>query len=220
MTDQTPPTTPVPPAAPRQLKRSSTDRVLGGVCGGLGAYLGVDPIIVRVVAVVLAFFGGAGILFYLAAWLLVPSDDPAAGSHPGRAATIAGVVVLVIGLATLLPFRGHGGWGFGGGLLWLVAIGVIGLVVWRLASGERATGGGAEVVRRAGLGLAVLAGSLILAVGGAWAAAAGGATAVAIVVIVAGLALIAGAFRGGGGGRPSLPPPPPPRPPPGGAAPP
>jgi len=198
MTDQTPPTTPAPPPPePRRLKRSSTDRVLGGVCGGLGAYLGVDPIIVRVVAVVLAFFGGAGILFYLAAWLLVPSDDPTASSSPGRAATIAGVVVLVIGLATLLPFRGHWGWGAGWGVLWLVALGAVGLVVWRLASGERATGSGAEVVRRAGLGLAVLAGSLILAVGGAWAAAAGGATAVAIVVIVAGLALIAGAFRGG-----------------------
>src|SRR5881394_353317 len=108
MTDQTPPPPPsTPPAAPRKLTRTSTD----GVCGGLGAYLGVDPIIVRVVAVVLAFFGGAGILFYLAAWLLVPSDDPDAEAAPGRAATIAGVVVLVIGVATLLPFRGHSGWG-------------------------------------------------------------------------------------------------------------
>ena len=196
MTDQTPPTTPPPPPEPRKLKRSSTDRVLGGVCGGLGAYLGVDPIIVRVVAVVLAFFGGAGVLFYLAAWLLVPSDDPTAGSPPGRAATIAGVVVLVIGLGTLLPFRGHWGWGAGWGLVWLVAIGLVGLVVWRLASGERATGSGAEVVRRAGLGLAILAASLILAIGGAWAAAAGGATAVAIIVIAAGGALIAGAFFG------------------------
>src|SRR3954451_15547313 len=196
MTDQTPPTTPMPPAAPRQLKRSSTDRVLGGVCGGLGAYLGVDPIIVRVVAVVLAFFGGAGLLFYLAAWLLVPSDDPTAGTPPGRAATIAGVVVLVIGLGTLLPFRGHWGWGAGGGLLWLVGVGVVGLVVWRLASGERATGSGAEIVRRAGLGLAILAASLILALGGAWAAAAGGATAVALVVIAAGAALVAGSFFG------------------------
>src|SRR3954471_8736434 len=164
MTDQTPPTTPAPPPPePRRLQRSSTDRVLGGVSGGLGAYLGVDPIIVRVVAVVLAFFGGAGILFYLAAWLLVPSDDPSTGSSPGRAATIAGIVVLVIGLGTLLPFRGDWGWGAGVGLLWLVGVGVVGLVVWRLASGERATGTGAEVVRRAALGLAILSASLIIA---------------------------------------------------------
>src|SRR3954470_17362569 len=191
-------TTQTPPAPePRRVKRSSTDRVLGGVCGGLGDYLGVDPIIVRVVAVVLVFFGGAGLAFYLAAWLLVPSDDPTAGGRRGRAATIAGVVVLVIGLGTLLPFRGDWGWGFGGGLLSLVALGVVGLVVWRLASGERATGSGAEVVRRAGLGLAILTASLILAVGGAWAAAAGGATVVAIIVIAAGVALVVGAFAGG-----------------------
>src|SRR5256885_2128384 len=105
-------TTQTPAPEPRRLKRSSSDRVLGGVCGGLGAYLGVDPIIVRVVAVVLAFFGGAGILFYLAAWLLVPSDDPTAGPAPGRAATIAGVVVLVLAAVTLLPLhRGRWGWG-------------------------------------------------------------------------------------------------------------
>src|SRR3954452_19268936 len=120
-------TTQTPPAPePRRLKRSSTDRVLGGVCGGLGAYLGVDPIIVRVVAVVLAFFGGAGILFYLAAWLLVPSDDPSARAAPGRGATIAGVVVLVIGLGTLLPFRGDWGWGFGAGGFFL-SVALVGL---------------------------------------------------------------------------------------------
>jgi phage shock protein PspC (stress-responsive transcriptional regulator) len=192
-------TTQTPAPEPRRFRRSTSDRVLGGVCGGLGTYLGVDPIIVRVVAVVLAFFGGAGLLFYLAAWLLVPSDDPSAQQSRGRAPTVVGVVVLVIGLGTLLPFRGHWGGGFDGFgfILPVLVLGVAGLVVWRLASGERATGGGADVVRRAGLGLAILAASLIIAVGGAWAAAAGGATAVAIIVIASGVALVAGAFWGG-----------------------
>jgi phage shock protein PspC (stress-responsive transcriptional regulator) len=191
-------TTQTPAPAPRRLKRSSSDRVLGGVCGGLGDYLGVDPIIVRVVAVVLAFFGGAGILLYLAAWLLVPSDDPNAKPAPGRGATIAGVVILVLAAGTLLPFHGGGwGWGAGGFFLSVLLVGLAGLAVWRLASGERATGGGADVVRRAALGVAVLAASLILAVGGAWAAAADGATTVAIIVILAGGALVAGAFFGG-----------------------
>src|SRR3954453_10477255 len=130
-----------------------------------------------VVAVVLALFGGPRILFYLATGLLVPSDAPSAEAHPGRAATIAGVVVLVIGVATLLPFRGHSGWGIGGGLVWIAGVGIVGLVVWRLAPGQRATGSGAEIVLRAGLRLAILAASLILALGGAWPAAAGGATA-------------------------------------------
>src|SRR5947208_8715880 len=197
MSDET--TTQTPAPEPRRLRRTSGDRVLGGVCGGLGAYLGVDPVVVRVAAVVLALFGGAGLLFYLAAWLLVPTDDPSGGHAPGRAATIAGVVVLVIGLGTLLPFRLNGGWGFGAGgfFLSIVVLGLAGLVVWRVASGERATGTGSEIVRRAGLGLAILAASLVLAVGGAWAAAAGGATVVAIVVIAAGGALVAGAFFGG-----------------------
>jgi len=190
-------TTQTPAPAPRRLKRSSSDRVLGGVCGGLGAYLGVDPIIVRVVAVVLAFFGGAGILFYLAAWLLVPSDDPTAKAAPGRAATIAGVVVLVLAVGSLLPFRGDWGWGAGGFIVSVLLVGLAGLAVWRLASGERATGGGADVVRRAGLGVALLAASLILAIGGAWAAATDGATTIAIIVILAGGALVFGAFFGG-----------------------
>ena len=196
-TTQTPPAG--EPPQPRRLTRSSTDRVLGGVCGGLGDYLGVDPIIVRVVAVVLVFFGGAGLAFYLAAWLLVPSDEPTAGGRRGRAATIAGVVVLVIGLGSLLPFRGDWGWGFGAGgfIVSVLLVGAAGLVVWRLASGERATGSGADVVRKAGLGIALLAASVVLAIGGAWAGAAGGATAVAIAVIVAGGLLVAGAFFGG-----------------------
>src|SRR3954468_15070155 len=103
----TEPPTPAP-EPPRRLTRSSTDRVLGGVCSGIGRYLGVDPVVVRVVAVVLVFFGGAGLAAYLAAWLLVPSDDPDAQPHRGRAATIAGVVLLVIAVGAVLPFHGWG----------------------------------------------------------------------------------------------------------------
>ena len=82
--DTTQTQTPSPAPEPRRLTRSTSDRIFGGVCGGLGAYLGVDPVIVRVVAVVLAFIGGAGVLLYVAAWLLVPSDEPGARSRPGR----------------------------------------------------------------------------------------------------------------------------------------
>src|SRR4051794_20725008 len=87
---------------PKRLYRSSTDRVLGGVCGGLGTSLGIDPVICRVVGVVLVFFGGAGILLYGAAWLLVPSDDSPAGPDRGRAATIAGAAALVLAVVVLL----------------------------------------------------------------------------------------------------------------------
>src|SRR5690349_7545026 len=107
-------TTEPTPSEPRRLTRSSDDKVLGGVCGGLARYLNVDPVVVRVVAVVLALIGGAGIAAYFAAWLLVPSDDPNAPEHRGRAATILGVFLIVVAVGAVLPFRGWG-WGWGDG---------------------------------------------------------------------------------------------------------
>jgi phage shock protein PspC (stress-responsive transcriptional regulator) len=59
----------------RTLRRSRHDRVLAGVCGGLARRLRVDPVILRVLAVVLTFFGGVGILLYAIGWLALPYDD-------------------------------------------------------------------------------------------------------------------------------------------------
>lgn len=61
-----------------RLTRSRDDRLVGGVAGGLGAYLGIDPALVRVGFVLLAVFGGSGVVLYLALWLLLPPDDDAA----------------------------------------------------------------------------------------------------------------------------------------------
>jgi phage shock protein PspC (stress-responsive transcriptional regulator) len=56
-----------------RLRRSSTDRMLGGVCGGLAADLGVDPALLRIAVLVLTLFtGGAAALVYLAVWLIAP----------------------------------------------------------------------------------------------------------------------------------------------------
>ncbi len=87
------------------LRRSMTDRKIAGVAGGLGRHLNIDPTIVRVLFVVLCFFGGAGFLLYGAAWLLVPEegkDEAAIGtSSATRNALLvtAGVVaaLLIIG---------------------------------------------------------------------------------------------------------------------------
>ena len=57
-----------------RLRRSSDDRHIAGVAGGLARHLDIDPIIVRVALVVLVFFGGAGLLLYGAIWLLVPEE--------------------------------------------------------------------------------------------------------------------------------------------------
>ena len=58
----------------RRLYRSKNNRKLAGVCGGLGEYLGADPTVVRVLFIVLAVFGGAGLIIYLAMWLIVPQE--------------------------------------------------------------------------------------------------------------------------------------------------
>jgi len=59
------------------IRRSSTDRVVAGVAGGLGEYFGVDPVLFRVLFGVTAFFGGAGILAYLIAWAVIPDATTA-----------------------------------------------------------------------------------------------------------------------------------------------
>lgn len=58
----------------KQLYRSKTDRVIAGVCGGLAEYLGIDPTIVRVVAVLLAFVNGIGLVAYVILWVVVPEE--------------------------------------------------------------------------------------------------------------------------------------------------
>lgn len=56
----------------RRLYRDPDNRVLGGVCGGLGAYLDVDPVIIRVILVVLFLAAGFGLLIYIIMWIVVP----------------------------------------------------------------------------------------------------------------------------------------------------
>jgi len=59
----------------KKMYRSTTDSMLGGVCGGLGAYFEFDPNLIRLIFVVLAIVPGIGIPAYLALWLLVPEES-------------------------------------------------------------------------------------------------------------------------------------------------
>ena len=61
----------------KRFLRSRTDRMLGGVCGGLGTYLDVDTTVVRLVFVVLAVATGVGVLAYFVLWLIVPEEEKA-----------------------------------------------------------------------------------------------------------------------------------------------
>jgi phage shock protein C len=58
-----------------RLYRSSTDKMLGGVCGGLGEYFDVDPVLVRLAVVAAVFLsGGAAILLYIVLWIVMPKE--------------------------------------------------------------------------------------------------------------------------------------------------
>lgn len=63
------------PTAPRLLRRRTDDRVIGGVASGLGDFLNVDPLLIRIGFVGLMVFGGLGLLLYVGGWLLVPEDS-------------------------------------------------------------------------------------------------------------------------------------------------
>lgn len=63
------------PRRPRRLYRSEKDRLIGGVAGGMGEFFGLDSTIIRVLFVLLALGGGAGILMYLILWIVIPSES-------------------------------------------------------------------------------------------------------------------------------------------------
>src|SRR3954452_10731214 len=71
----TPPPGPPGPPARTELRRSSTDKMIGGVCGGLADYSGIDPLLWRIGFVALTLAVGVGVPAYLLLWLFMPADD-------------------------------------------------------------------------------------------------------------------------------------------------
>jgi len=59
----------------KRLYRSHDNKVIGGVCGGIAEFLGVDATWVRIVAAVTALFGGAGVILYILLWLVLPDSS-------------------------------------------------------------------------------------------------------------------------------------------------
>jgi len=56
----------------KKLVRNKSNKMIGGVCSGVADYFGVDPTVVRIVWVLLAFGAGVGILAYIACWIIMP----------------------------------------------------------------------------------------------------------------------------------------------------
>jgi phage shock protein PspC (stress-responsive transcriptional regulator) len=138
----TPPDTqpqgPAPDSGPRvgwddirdlgRIRRSRSDRKVAGVAGGLARHLDIDPLILRVAFVVLTFFGGVGLLLYVALWLLLPDDgsDWAKIKLDRRSRAVA--LVLVGALALILLFS-HGWWGGAGGGFFVLCLVVVAAAV-------------------------------------------------------------------------------------------
>ena len=59
----------------KKLTRSRTDKMLGGVCGGLGQYLNIDPTLMRLLFVLLLLTGSAGFWIYIVMWIIVPLEN-------------------------------------------------------------------------------------------------------------------------------------------------
>lgn len=143
------PVSPPPDDRPTGLYRSTHDRMLAGVCGGIAERYGIEPVIVRLAFLASLLIGGAGILFYVAAAIVIPNPpaDPDRGPVPLGGSTgsnvVGGVlhvlVVLALGFAAFVALIVIGGLSFGSTLFlgpWPVAV-VLVLVAVVLALSAR-----------------------------------------------------------------------------------
>jgi phage shock protein PspC (stress-responsive transcriptional regulator) len=129
---------------PRRLTRSSDDRVLAGVAGGLGRYFGVDPVIFRIGFPISLFFGGLGGLAYLLLAVFVPTDgEPDTAQQVGGRAQRFGARLRRMGF-----WRG---------------LGLVVVAMFLLAGLAALAGGGALAV---GLGWGVPIAIVLIAIGG------------------------------------------------------
>ena len=186
---------PPPSPGPKRFERSSTDRIIGGVCGGLGRYFNIDSTLVRIAFVALALAGGAGFFVYVAALLLVPLDGEVAPSEQStRDRAIAAGLIVALAVAGI-ALGSFGFVGFAFLPFWLVL--VVGLMLWSFASGRRPGESPRQVMVRVLQGFGLMIACFALALGSFFASGLGGGVVAAGLVIAAGAALVAAAFVGG-----------------------
>ena len=133
------PRPPAPPGGrpgPRRLRRRPKDGHIAGVCAGVAEYFNVDPVIVRIAAVVLAF-SGSGVIAYILAWIFVPEAkfwEPNANrgtvDRRDRGTQIFGIVLLALALSVI-----WGDWWSPAGR-WFLPMGLVALGGWLLLRGD------------------------------------------------------------------------------------
>ncbi|MEU8541757.1 PspC domain-containing protein [Streptomyces sp. NPDC048717] len=128
---EAPPPAEAPPAPP--LRRSRGQKVVAGVCGGLGRHYGLDPVIFRIALGVLAVTGGVGLIFYGFAWLLIPlaGEEENEGRRllTGRVSgsSLAAVLLALVGCGIFLTTLNSGGLL---GFSLILSLAVSGAAVW------------------------------------------------------------------------------------------
>jgi phage shock protein PspC (stress-responsive transcriptional regulator) len=115
---------------PRRLYRSRTDRMLGGVAGGVAAYLQVDPTLTRLAFVALALAAGTGVLAYIIAWIVIPEEPLGQAGPPTLAVPAAGDTAGAAVPAAPRRSTGRGARLIVGAIL--VAVGCILLLDWAI----------------------------------------------------------------------------------------
>lgn len=142
----------------KNLYRSRKDRIISGVCGGIGKLLGIDPVIIRIIWVALIFTFGFGFLAYIIAWVIIPAEpiesentspqqqpkegrtdifesNPTMQANAGidRKATLAiGIVIVMIGIFALFSsVFGIAGWiiSFLSKAFWPLLLIMVGIII-------------------------------------------------------------------------------------------
>ncbi len=153
-------TAPPPGGEPRRLFRDPDDKVIAGVAGGLASYLGLSPLVVRLLFVALVFFFGTAVVVYLLLWALVPMASSTTDKLQmrGRPLTLASIDRdLRDGFAAIPPGTRHfaaRGVTAAGSLIHLVLTGAV-RIVKRVA--------GIFVVALTAIGILVLSALLVMA---------------------------------------------------------
>lgn len=126
----------------QKLMLSNTNKVIGGVCGGLGEYFDVDPVFVRIVAVILGLAHGFGILAYLIAWIIMPKKPVVLDDNQNEV-TVEHVNavkpihaswrrywpgMILVGLGVIMLVREYGYW-FDWSEFWPVLLILMGLIL-------------------------------------------------------------------------------------------
>ena len=135
----------------KRLRRSKSDRVIAGVCGGLGEYFDIDPVLIRIAWALAVFLGGFGLLAYVIAWIVIPeegsksslvedwvSDGKQSKKQRERVQQegelLIGLILLSLGVILLL--RNLGFW-WSWNLGWPVTLIVIGLIIIIAGRGKK-----------------------------------------------------------------------------------